>query len=437
MLENKKADTNQALFAFIESSPSPFHTIETLSRKLQDSGYKALHEHMPWKIEAGGAYYVTRNQSSLIAFRIPEGKPSGFQMCAAHGDSPSFFIKRNPEVGVADAYVKLDTEKYGGMICSTWMDRPLSVAGRVVVREEGRIVSRLVNADRDLMVIPSVAIHMNRNMNEGVAYNAAVDMFPLVGTTVVKGGFRELIADLAGAAGDAVLGSDLYLYNRMPGTVVGLAGEFICAPRLDDLQCAFSAAEGFLSADTSSAIPVLAVLDNEEVGSQTKQGAAGTFLYDVLRRVCSALGADYRLMVAGSFLVSADNAHSVHPNHPEYADANHRCRMNGGVVIKHNANQKYVTDAVSTAVFTSVCSRAGVPVQYFANRSDMAGGSTLGNIANTQVSLNGVDIGLAQLAMHSAYETAGAADTDYMIRALREYYSCAIIPRGNGEYGIE
>ena len=334
-------------------------------------------------------------------------------------------------------YVRLNTERYGGMLCSTWLDRPLSVAGRVVAKQDGRILSRTVCVDRDLLLIPNVAIHMMRGANDNMSYNAGVDMFPLMGSSAVKGSFKKIVADAAGVKEEDIIASDLYLYNRTPASVWGAENEFISAPRLDDLQCAFASLEAFLAAEAKDAIPVLAVLDNEEVGSQTKQGAASTFLYDVLARVCKALEMEYIPSISHSFLVSADNAHAVHPNHPEFADAHHRPKMNGGVVIKHNANQRYTTDAVSQAIFASICEAADVPVQYFANRSDMAGGSTLGNIATTQVSLNAVDIGLAQLAMHSSYETAGAKDTEYLITALRRFYSSALTVLGDGEYVIE
>ncbi len=428
MGKSNMGDMNEALFAFIASSPSQFHTIATLSRKLQDAGYKALHEHMPWKIEASGAYFVTRNMSSMIAFRIPEGKPSGFQMCAAHGDSPSFQIKENPELESAGVYVKLSTEKYGGMICSTWMDRPLSVAGRVVVSENGRIVSRLVNADRDLLVIPSVAIHMNRGVNEGASFNAAVDMYPLLGSESTKGSFRRFVADLAGTSEDAILGTDLFLYNRMAGTKFGLDGEFISAPRLDDLQCAFGCLKGFLQADKPKKATVLCVFDNEEVGSGTRQGADSGFLDDMLSRAWHALGrsdAQYRAALAGSFMVSADNAHAIHPNHPEFADRSERPVMNGGIVIKFNASMSYTTDGLSAAVFSELCRAAEVPVQRYANRPDLRGGSTLGHISLAHVSVPTLDIGLAQLAMHSSYETAGAKDTEYLVRAARAFYDSA------------
>jgi len=427
---------NTKLFDFLAASPSSFHAVETIARRLEAEGYISLPESASWSLIPGGKYYVTRNQSSVIAFAVPASDPVGFMMCASHSDSPTFKIKEHPEAECAGAYVRLNTEKYGGMLCSTWLDRPLSVAGRIVVKQDGKLVSRTVCVDRDLLMIPNVAIHMMRGANDNMSYNANVDMYPLMGSTAVKGSFKKIVAEAAGVNADDIVASDLYLYNRAAAAVWGADNEFISAPRLDDLQCAFASLEAFLAAQVQESIPVLAVMDNEEVGSQTKQGAASTFLYDVLTRICSALGMEYQRAVSRSFLVSADNAHAVHPNHPELADVYHRPKMNGGIVIKHNANQRYTTDAISQAIFSSICEAAQVPVQYFANRSDMAGGSTLGNIANTQVSLNTVDIGLAQLAMHSSYETAGAKDTEYMIAALTKFYSSTLHVLSDGEYEI-
>ena len=429
-------NTAESLISFIKESPVSFHAVENITNRLSGGGYTALFESDAWDVVPGGKYYVTRGGSSVIAFRVPETTPVGFMMCASHSDSPTFKIKEYPETESAGMYVRLHTERYGGMLCATWLDRPLSVAGRVVVRENGRIVPKLVSIDRDLVMIPNVAIHMMRNANDGMSYNANVDLFPLFGDTADRARFRAIIAEAAGVKEEDILGSDLFLYNRMEGTVWGASEQYLSAPRLDDLQCAFASLEAFVKAKDSVSIPVLAVLDNEEVGSQTKQGAASTFLFDVLSRITEALSLDYRRMIALSFLVSADNAHAVHPNHPEFADPTHRPRMNGGIVVKHNANQRYTTDAVSEAIFTEICKAADVPVQFFANRSDMVGGSTLGNISNTQVSLNTVDVGLAQLAMHSSYETAGVHDTDYMITALTKLYESSLKADGEGAYTL-
>ena len=424
------------LFDFLAASPSCYHAVQALSDRLTQEGYTQLHEADAWTLTAGGKYFVTRNGSSLLAFRVPAGAPAGFLMAAAHTDSPTFKIKHNPEKK-AGPYVQLSTEKYGGMLMGTWFDRPLSVAGRVVTAKDGKLETKLVDVDRDLLVIPSVAIHMNRAANDGFKLMANVDTLPLYGMQEASGSFRSVVAAAAGVQEDEILGEDLSLYVRTRGTVFGAKDEFVLAPRLDDLGCVFGLLEGFLAAAPSGSVPVFCAFDNEEVGSETKQGAASTFLYDTLTRLCAALGMDgseYRRLVAGSFLVSCDNAHAIHPNHGEFADRNHTARMNGGVVIKYNANQRYTSDAVSAGIFRRICESAGVPVQYYANRADMPGGSTLGNISNTQVSLNAVDIGLAQLAMHSPFETAGAADTASLVKALTAFFEHSLVAERDGVY---
>ena len=424
------------LFDFLAASPSCYHAVQALAKRLEQNGYTQLREQDAWTLTPGGKYFVTRNGSSLLSFRIPQSAPAGFLMAAAHTDSPTFKIKHNPEKK-SGPYVQLSTEKYGGMLMGTWFDRPLSVAGRIVTAKDGKLETKLVNVDRDLAVIPSVAIHMNRAANEGFKFMANIDTLPLYGMQESSGSFRSVVAKAAGVQEDEVLGEDLSLYVRTRGTCLGAKNEFILAPRLDDLGCVFGLLEGFLAAKASGSVPVFCAFDNEEVGSETKQGAASTFLYDTLTRLCAALGMDgseYRRLVAGSFLVSCDNAHAVHPNHGEFADRNHTVRMNGGVVIKYNANQRYTSDAVSAGIFRRICESAGVPVQYYANRADMPGGSTLGNISNTQVSLNAVDIGLAQLAMHSPFETAGAADTASLVKALTAFFEHSLVAERDGVY---
>lgn len=427
------------LLSFIASSPSAFHTVKTVGEMLTAAGYTALCEGAPFVLLPGGKYFVTRNHSSLIAFRIPKsGKLTSFMIAATHSDSPSFKIKHHAESD-ASGYTRINVERYGGMLCATWLDRPLSAAGRVTLLRDGKITSRLVDLDRDLFLIPSVAIHMNRNANESATYNPATDMQPIIGTSVAKGKLSTLIAEACGAEEKDIVASDLYLYPRTEGRIWGIDNEFVSAPRLDDLQCVFAAVKGFLAADSSEITPVLMIADNEEVGSSTKQGADSTFLADTLMELNEALGGkptDYRRAVAASFMVSADNAHAVHPNHPEYADPAHRPQINGGIVIKHNASQLYTTDAVSATIFTAICRKAEVPVQHFANRSDLRGGSTLGNISSTQVSLNTVDIGLPQLAMHSSYETAGVLDTEYLTKAMTVLFSSSLNIEADGAYRI-
>lgn len=415
------------LLGFIKNSPTCYHVTENIAKQLRAGGYITLSERERWTLVPGGKYFVQRNGSSTIAFRVPEKLTGGFTMAAAHSDSPTFRLKEHPDRR-GEHYVQLSTEKYGGMLMSTWFDRPLSVAGRVFVREDGEIVQKLANIDRDLLVIPNVAIHMNRSANDGMKYMANVDTLPLLGGKD-SGGILPLVADAAGVKEEDILGSDLFLYCRGEGTLLGEGEEYLHTPKIDDLECACGCLAGFLNAEESESISVCCIFDNEEVGSSTKQGAASTFLRDTLRRIALCLGRDeqdFQTMLARSFLVSADNAHAVHPNHPEYADPNNSPYMNEGIVIKFNANQRYATDGRSCAVFRDICARADVPTQVMSNRSDLVGGSTLGSIADTLVPVSTVDIGLAQLAMHSAWETAGVKDYAFLVRAMTEYFGATL-----------
>ena len=438
--------TAEELIAFIKESPDAFHATLAVTKRLEAEGYQKLSEQDHWELDAGKGYYVTRNDSAVIAFRMPEKALTGYQIMASHSDSPAFKIKERPEMVVDGHYVKLNVEKYGGMLMAPWFDRPLSVSGRVMVKEttpDGRkkIMSRLVNIDRDLLLIPSLAIHMNRDVNSGYDYNAQKDMLPLMSCGCEPGQFQKIIAEAAGVKEEDILSQELFLYSRSQGSIWGSEEEFVSCGRLDDLQCAYAGLMGFLESGVhrrkdleeeekgiqteSNIVPVYCMLDNEEVGSGTKQGAASSFLKDVLTRINLAAGGceeSYLRALAGSFMVSADNAHALHPNYADKTDPTNHPYMNQGIVIKHSANQKYTTDAVSAAVYRSICETAEVPVQDFFNRSDMQGGSTLGNIANTQTPMNTVDIGLPQLAMHSVYETAGVKDTEYLIRATTIFY---------------
>lgn len=421
----------QKMLQFLKACPTAFHAVARMGAELEAHGYQRLWENEKWSLELGGRYYVTRNDSSIIAFHMgTELSQYGFHIIASHSDSPTFKIKEQAELEIRRKYVQLNTEGYGGMLCSTWFDRPLSVAGRVIVREDDRLITKLLNFDRDLVLIPSMAIHMNRSANDGFAYNKQVDLLPLLGSGGIKrGGLRRLVAEELNVLESEIYGSDLYLYNRQEPSIWGAEEEYVSSQRLDDLQCAYASLQGFLDGYQEQAVQVFACFDNEEVGSRTKQGAGSTFLYDTLRRIHLGLDKteeEYYQAIAGSLMLSADNAHAVHPNHPERTDLENCVYMNEGVVIKSHAGQKYTSDALSIALFRTICERAGVPIQFFANRSDMAGGSTLGNISSEKVSLKSVDIGLAQLAMHSAYETAGVKDTDYMIRAAREFFSTRI-----------
>ncbi|MBQ3079326.1 MAG: M18 family aminopeptidase [Clostridia bacterium] len=429
----------QGLKDFLQNAPSAFHAIDEIVKTLEKAGFSRLKESEKWSLVPGGKYYVTRNLSSVIAFQAPKDGKFALRIAASHSDSPVFKIKENAEIDVRGKYVLLNTERYGGMIFSTWLDKPLSVAGRVLVKTEKGVETRLVNIDRDLLVIPNVAIHMNRSVNEGYKYNPQTDLTPLFGDNRVKGGFKKLIAESAGVSEEDVLGSDLYLYSRVSPSVWGLNDEFISSARLDDLECAYTTVQALIEANAESGMPVAAVFDNEEVGSTTKQGADSTFLTDVIKRAVYALGGDeeaFMRLASASVMLSCDNAHAMHPNHPEFSDSTNTVYMNGGIVIKESANQKYTSDGASKAILRSVLSANDVPFQFFANRSDMLGGGTLGNISNSHFSLNTVDIGLAQLSMHSSWETAGTEDVGHMIRGVKAFYETPVQMNEDGEFLI-
>ena len=441
MLLDKQIEISKELMDFIKDSPTAFHVVKNFSTMLEKAGFIKLNERNKWKIEQGGKYYVTRNDSSIIAFQVPDNMDFyNFQIAAAHSDSPAFKIKENPEMVEDNNYVTLNVEKYGGMLMAPWFDRPLSVAGRVIVRENSGLKPVLVNVDRDLCVIPNLAIHMNRDVNNGIKYNPQKDMIPLFGEIASKDKFDQIIANETGEAIEDIISTDLFLYNRECGTIWGADNEFMSAPRLDDVMCAFSCIKALTdNKGNNKSVNVCAIFDNEEVGSTTKQGADSSFLYDVLSRISMCMGKDsedFIRVCASSFMLSADNAHAVHPNYKEKADPTNRPYMNKGIVIKYNANQKYTTDAISASIFKEICKKVGVEVQSYVNRSDIPGGSTLGNISNSHVSLNTVDIGLAQLAMHSPYETAGVKDTEYMIKAVKKFYETAIMADEEGIYRL-
>ena len=413
--------TIENLMNFLDSAHSVYHSIAALEWMLEEAGYTCLSRQEKWELHPGGKYYLTCGDSALTAFRVPFGEPAGFMMSASHSDRPTFKVKENGEL--TGTYTRLATEKYGGMLMGTWLDRPLSVAGRVVVDAPAGVQSRLVDIDRDLLLIPNVAIHMNRKANEEQSWNPAVDTIPLMGTKERAGKFRQLLEEQAGGK---ILGHDLYLYIRQKASVWGLDGEFISAAALDDLACAWCCTHGFLNAKDSAGIPVLCVFDSEEVGSSSMQGAASTFLEDTLEKICMELDLDKYAMLSNSFMLSADNGHAIHPNHPEYADPNNAPVMGQGVVLKFNGNLRYTTDGVSAAIFRKVCEKADVPVQTYCNRADIPGGSTLGNISLSKVSVPTADIGLPQLAMHSCYETVAVADVEYLCKAMTAFYGSAL-----------
>ena len=414
-------DRTKALCAFLDASHSQYHAQAYLVRMLKEAGYTPLAERDRWSLAPGGKYYVTRGGSAVLAFRIPEGRPKGFLISAAHTDRPAFKLKENGEL--EGTYPRLAVERYGGQILAPWLDRPLSVAGRVLVQTERGAESRLIDIDRDLLLIPNVAIHMNRQVNDGYKWNPVTDVLPLLASPESKGQFAALLEQ---EAGGKVLSHDLFLYIRQKASVWGLDESFLSSAALDDLECVWGCFQGFLKAGTGASIPVFAALDSEEVGSCSAQGAASTLLKQTLSRIAKALDLEEDRLLAQSFLVSADNAHAQHPNHPELADSGNAPKLGGGIVVKFNANLKYCTDGFSAALFRTVCQKANVPTQDYYNRPDIPGGSTLGCISIGQVSIPTVDIGLPQLAMHSCYETAAVADAIALEEAMTVYFGLTL-----------
>ena len=415
----KKID---GLRAFLDYAHSPYHAVAAVRDVLENAGYKALqYGDAHWNLMPGGKYYLIRGGSALIAFRIPEESPAGFMMSASHVDHPTFKIKENGEL--VGKYTRLATEKYGGMLISTWLDRPLSIAGRVTVETAQGVENRLVDIDRDLLLIPNVAIHLNRSVNDGYKWNVAVDTLPLLGGAHTEGKLQSILEE---AADGKILGHDLYLYVRQKASVWGVEEEYISASGLDDLACVWGCTQGFLQAEKNAAVNVLCVFDNEEIGSMSCQGAASGLLDMILQKICIECGLDQMAMYSRSFMVSADNAQAVHPNHPELSDNVHAPVVNGGVALKYHAERRYTTDGLTAAIFRKICGRAGVQLQSFYNRADMPSGSTLGIVSQSHVSVNSVDIGLPQLAMHSAYETAGVKDALDLETIMTAYYGSVL-----------
>lgn len=411
----------EMLLDLIQKTPTAWHAVSNASALLRESGFLPLPEGGA-ECPGPGAWYTVRNGCALTAFRIPESmdkKSVSFRISAAHGDSPCFRLKPNGTLG--GSVSRLNAERYGGGIWSTWMDAPLSLAGRVTLRTGQGLRTELLYVEKPAAVIPSLPIHLNREANGGVALDPTSDLVPVLG----ESGFDllDLISRETGASAGEIAGYDLALVVAGRGFTFGKNGEFCTSPRLDDLECVYTCLDGFLSAEIpENTIPVFALFDNEETGSLTYAGARGTFLRDTLARILPEASLR-RGAFARSFFVSADNAHGLHPNRPDRYDSENAPRLNGGPVVKYNAAQKYVTDGFSGAVFSEICRRAGIPVQVFANRSDLPGGSTLGNLSEGQVPVRGVDIGAAQWAMHSARETAGSRDVEYLSAAMKAFYS--------------
>lgn len=430
---SKERDFAQALVDFIYDSPTAFHAVESAKTILRAKGFAELREEERWELQKGGKYYVTKNDSALSAFIVGTGnvEKDGFKIIGAHTDSPCFRVKPAAEITVENHYVKLNTEPYSGAILSTWMDRPLSLAGRVTVRGEDLFhpATRLVNIKKPILIIPSLAIHMNRSVNQGVELNKQKDMLPLmalINENLEKGNYLlQTIAKELAIETSEILDFDLFLYEFEKGTIMGLQDEFVSTPRLDDLAMVHAGITAIAQAEAGQSTKVMVCFDNEDIGSATKQGADSPLLANLLERIVTVLGGcreDFFTAVAQSFMISADMAHAVHPNIPEKHDPQNRPMMNKGPVIKLSANMKYTTDSNSAAVYAAICKSAGVPVQYFVNRSDEAGGSTIGPITATHLNIRSVDIGTAALAMHSIRELCGVLDHTYVTKSFEEFY---------------
>lgn len=424
------------LFRFIENAPSPAHTVHAAAEILRAGGFKELAETEIWHLEPGGRYFLTRGLRSLAAFRYPGPDFSAYSVIAPHGDSPCFRVKESPEMRVEGKYTVLNTEVYGGLPLHLWLDRPLSMAGSVMVEKDGAVQSRLINFKDKRFVIPSLAIHQHREVNEGAKWNPQTQILPLFGGG--QADFKELLAAEIGVAGEQILSHEMYLYNAEKPMVYGAQEEFIAAPKLDDLQSVFAALTAFQEAENPENVTVFMIYDNEEIGSMTRRGADSDLFSTLLSRIAFAAGQspeEQAAVTARSFLISADNGHAVHPLYPEKTDPTNRCYLNGGPLLKVNA--RYATDVVSEAVFRAVCRQAKVPVQTFFNRSDVTGGSTLGNISTAHVSLHTVDIGAPQLSMHSPYETSGVKDTAYLTAAMRAFYTTVIKWQGTEGFTLK
>lgn len=425
----------QRLIDFLNDSPVNFLAVRNVAGMLDDAGYERIDmgDAMP-EMKAGKRFYTMKNDSSLFAFEIG-AKPlaeAGMRIIAAHSDSPTFRIKPNAEIVCQGGIVKLNTEAYGGIILNTWLDRPLSIAGRVIVRGRDAMhpESRLLHVKRPLLMIPNLAVHLNKQVNEGMKLSKQKDMLPILGIITdeleKENMLLAIVAKEVGVAIEDILDFDLYLYDITPACLWGMHEEFISSGRLDDLSMVHAGVEALIASTESEATKVLAVFDNEEVGSKTKQGAGSMFLASIMQRIVLAQSGmldDYYRAIEKSFLVSADNAHAWHPNYNEKYDPTNHPKMGGGPVIKYNAAQKYVSDAYSAAVFAGICKEAGVPYQTFVNNSEVAGGSTLGNILSASLPLSGVDMGAPMWAMHSIRETANVQDHEYCIKAFTHFYS--------------
>lgn len=420
----------QDLMDFIDNSKTSYNACANIKEILLNNGYTQLFEENTFNITYGNKYFITRNSSSIIAFNIPKNIDTSLNIIASHLDSPAFKLKPNFNLEFKN-YHMVETEPYGGMIYSTWFDRPLGIAGRILFKNGEVIEEKIVDFNQNLMIIPNLCIHFNRDINNGFKYNAT-DIKPLLST---QSNLYDLIYKTYNIKKEDILGFDLYCVNNEKSTILGASRELFSAPRIDNLLSAYVSLKAFL--DSKDTFKFYVSFDNEEVGSSTYQGAGANFLESILKRIAKSLNIDndklYSLLASG-MIVSADNAHALHPIYPDKSDSNNAPLLNKGLVIKHNANQSYTTSGVSEALFKEICNRVGARYQDFSNRSDIRGGSTLGNILDSSVSMNTVDIGIGQLAMHSAYETCGCEDIIDYYNAMKEFYNSNIIKDKNKYY---
>lgn len=419
------------LLAFLDDSPLNFWAVKTVIDELEQAGFEELDPAEHWTLHPGGKYYVIKNGSAIFAFIVGSDPLSGYKIISAHSDSPGFRIKPNAEMA-SEGILRLNTEVYGGPILYTWFDRPLSIAGRVVLRGDNllRPESRLIDFKRPLLTIPHLAIHFNRQVNEGNPLSKQRDMMPVI--SIINSAVDEhdfllgMVASDLGVHAYDILDFDLGLYDITPACLLGANDEFISSGRLDDLSMVHAALSALLNcSEIDKSTRVMAIFDNEETGSGTKQGAASPILTDILQRINLSQGCgseDYFRAIENSFMISADNAHGLHPNYVSKYDPTNHPMLGSGPVIKINANCKYMTDADSSAVFRTICEEAGVPFQYFVNHSDVAGGSTLGNILTSQIPLRGVDMGAPLWAMHSVRETGSMDDHDFTVKAFTKFF---------------
>ncbi|SHH29431.1 M18 family aminopeptidase [Clostridium grantii] len=434
METNKEIELAKDLINFIEESPTAFHAVSEAKKLLEANGFKELKEEEQWVIKENSKYFTIKNNSAMIAFEIGNGKirKKGFKIVGAHTDTPCFRIKPNAEIIKENSYLKLNTEVYGGPILNTWFDRTLSLAGRVILKGENIMEPKIsfINIKRPLMVIPNLAIHMNREVNKGIEINPQNDTLPLL--TMVNEELEKenvllrLIAHELKVDYKEILDFDIFLYEYEKGSIIGLQNEFISSSRLDDLEAVHAGLKALLESGVNEGVNVLALFDNEEIGSATKQGADSNLLSNTLERIVYSLGgnrAEFFRALANSFMISADGAHAVHPNNVDKSDPTSRPIINKGPALKVSANQKYTSDSYSSSILIQICEKAEIPMQKFVNRSDERGGSTIGPISSTHLNLNAVDIGIPMLAMHSIREMVGVKDHYYMYNLLKEFYS--------------